>query len=75
MKIENLEKAQELMNKRSELKRMSGLLAGNHSMIMVYETTSTSSDKESTWDGEIKAALTMIVEQRISDIEKEIETL
>ena len=53
------------MNKRSELKRRSGLLAGNHSMIMVYETTSTSSDRESTWDGEIKAGMMMILEQRI----------
>jgi hypothetical protein len=75
MKIENLEKAQELMNKRSELKRMSGLLAGNHSVIMVYETNSTSSDKESTWDEEIKAGMMMILEQRISEVEKEIETL
>ena len=75
MKIENLEKAQDLMNKRSELKRMSGLLAGNNSMIMVYETTSTSSDKEFTWDGEIKAGMMMILEQRISEVEKEIETL
>ena len=75
MKIENLEKAQDLMNRRSEVKRMSGLLAGNHSMIMVYETTSTSSDKESTWDGEIKAGMMMILEQRISEVEKEIEML
>jgi len=75
MKIENLEKAQELMNKRSELKRMSGLLAGNHSVIMVYETNNTSSDKESTWDEEIKAGMMMILEQRISEVEKEIETL
>ena len=75
MKIEDLDKVQELAKQRSSLKRISGLLAGNHSMIMVYESTSTSSDHESTWDGEIKAALTMIVEQRISDIEKEIETL
>lgn len=75
MKIENLEKAQELMNKRSELKRVSGLLAGNHSVIMVYETNSTSSDKESTWDEEIKAGMMMILEQRISEVEKEIETL
>lgn len=75
MKIENLEKAQELMNKRSELKRMSGLLAGNHSVIMVYETNNTSSDRESTWDGEIKADMMMILEQRISEVEKEIETL
>lgn len=75
MKIENLEKAQELMHKRSELKRMSGLLAGNHSVIMVYETNSTSSDKESTWDEEIKADMMMILEQRISEVEKEIETL
>lgn len=75
MKIENLEKAQELMHKRSELKRMSGLLAGNHSVIMVYETNSTSSDKESTWDEEIKAGMMMILEQRISEVEKEIETL
>ena len=75
MKIENLEKAQELMHKRSELKRMSGLLAGNHSVIMVYETNNTSSDRESTWDGEIKADMMMILEQRISEVEKEIETL
>ena len=75
MKIENLEKAQELMNKRSELKRMSGLLAGNHSMIMVYETTSTNSDHESTWDPEVKAALAMVVSERVAEIEKEIETL
>ena len=75
MKIENLEKAQKLMHKRSELKRMSGLLAGNHSVIMVYETNSTSSDKESTWDEEIKADMMMILEQRISEVEKEIETL
>ncbi|MBP3280063.1 MAG: hypothetical protein J6M44_14025 [Butyrivibrio sp.] len=75
MKIEDLDKVQELAKQRSSLKRISGLLAGNHSMIIVYESTSTSSDHESTWDGEIKAALTMIVEQRISDIEKEIETL
>ena len=75
MKIENLEKAQELMNKRSELKRMSGLLAGNHSVIMVYETNSASSDKESTWDEEIKAGMMMILEQRISEVEKEIEML
>ena len=75
MKIEDLDKVQELAKQRSSLKRISGLLAGNHSMIMVYESTSTSSDHESTWDGEIKAALTMIVEQRISEIEKEIETL
>ena len=75
MKIENLEKAQELMNKRSELKRMSGLLAGNRSVIMVYETNNTSSDRESTWDGEIKADMMMILEQRISEVEKEIETL
>lgn len=75
MKIENLEKAQELMNKRSELKRVSGLLAGNHSVIMVYETNSASSDKESTWDEEIKAGMMMILEQRISEVEKEIETL
>ena len=75
MKIENLEKAQELMHKRSELKRMSGLLAGNHSVIMVYETNSTSSDKEFTWDEEIKAGMMMILEQRISEVEKEIETL
>ena len=75
MKIEDLDKVQELAKQRSSLKRISGLLAGNHSMIIVYESTSTSSDHESTWDGESKAALTMIVEQRISDIEKEIETL
>ena len=75
MKIEDLDKVQELAKQISSLKRISGLLAGNHSMIIVYESTSTSSDHESTWDGEIKAALTMIVEQRISDIEKEIETL
>ena len=75
MKIEDLDKVQELAKQRSSLKRISGLLAGNHSMIIVYESTSTSSDHESTCDGEIKAALTMIVEQRISDIEKEIETL
>jgi hypothetical protein len=75
MKIENIEKVQELASQRSKLKRISGLLAGNHSMIVVYETTSTNSEKESTWDGEVKALLTMIVEQRISDIEKEIETL
>ena len=75
MKIENLEKAQELMHKRSELKRMSGLLAGNHSVIMVYETNNTSSDKESTWDEEIKADMMMILEQRISEVEKEIEKL
>lgn len=75
MKIEDLDKVQELAKQRSSLKRISGLLAGNHSMIIVYESTSTSSDHESTWDGEIKAALTMIVEQRISDIEKEIESL
>lgn len=75
MKIEDLDKVQELAKQRSSLKRISGLLAGNHSMIIVYESTSTSSDHESTWDGEIKAALTMIVEQRISDIEKEIEAL
>lgn len=75
MKIEDLDKVQELAKQRSSLKRISGLLAGNHSMIIVYESTSTSSDHESTWYGEIKAALTMIVEQRISDIEKEIETL
>ncbi len=75
MKIENLEKAQELMNKRSELKRVSGLLAGNHSVIMVYETNSASSDKESTWDEEIKAGMMIILEQRISEVEKEIEKL
>ena len=75
MKIENLEKVQELANSRSKLKRISGLLAGNHSMIVVYESTSTNSDNESTWDGETKAALTMIVEQRISEIEKELESL
>ena len=75
MKIENIENAQKLIKKRSELKRVSGLLAGNHSMIIVYETTSTSSDHESTWDSEVKAALTMIVEQRVSEIEKELESL
>lgn len=75
MKIENLEKVQDLANQRAKLKRISGLLAGNHSMIVVYETTSTNSDHESTFDGELKAALAMIAEQRISDIEKEIETL
>lgn len=75
MKIENIENAQKLIKKRSELKRVSGLLAGNHSMIIVYETTSTSSDHESTWDPEVKAALTMIVEQRVLEIEKELESL
>ncbi|MCR5504091.1 MAG: hypothetical protein K6E94_00695 [Elusimicrobiaceae bacterium] len=75
MKIENLEKVQDLAAKRSELRKISGLLASTHSMIVVYESTSTSSEHESTWDGETKAALTMIVEQRISEIEKELETL
>lgn len=75
MKIENLEKVQELANSRAKLKRISGLLAGKHSMIVVYESTSTNSDNESTWDGETKAAFTMIVEQRISEIEKELESL
>ena len=75
MKIENLEKAQELMNKRSELKRISGLLAGAHSMIIAYETTRTNSDHESTWDPEVKAALAMVVSERVAEIEKEIETL
>lgn len=75
MKIENLEKVQNLAAKRSELRKISGLLASTHSMIVVYESTSTSSEHESTWDRETKAALTMIVEQRISEIEKELETL
>lgn len=42
---------------------------------MVYETTSTNSDNESTWDGEVKAALMIALELRISEVEKEIETL
>lgn len=75
MNIEDIERAQNLINKRAELQRMSGILAGRSSMIMVYETTSTNSDNESTWDGEVKAALMIALELRISEVEKEIETL
>ncbi len=75
MKIENIKKVQELINKRSELKKISSLLAGRHSMIIVYETTSTSSDHESTWDSECRAAMAMIANERIEEIEKELENL
>lgn len=75
MKIENIERAQDLIRKRDELQKISGLLAGAHSMIIAYETTSTNSNHESTWDPEVKAALAMVVSERVAEIEKEIETL
>lgn len=75
MKIENIERAQNLIRKRDELQKISGLLAGAHSMIIAYEKTSTNSDHESTWDPEVKAALAMVVSERVAEIEKEIETL
>lgn len=75
MKIENIERAQDLIKTRDKLQKISGLLAGEYSMIIAYETADTNSDHESTWDPEVKAALAMVASERVAEIEKEIETL
>ncbi len=75
MKIENIERAVELRNKYTGLHRIAELLRENPSMIVVYKTTSVTSKNECTWDGKVKDELFETIQQRIREIEKEIEKL
>ncbi len=75
MKIENLERASNLKAKLDSLYKMKTMLFDQHSMIVVYETTSLNSHHESTWDDELCDAFRKSVSDRISELEKEVETL
>lgn len=75
MKIENLERAAAINRQLEKLRMIEMLLSEQHSMIVVYKTTSKDSQNECTWDDELRAVLKRAVRKIISDCEKEVEKL
>ena len=75
MKIENLEKAVAINRQLEKLRMIEMLLSEQHSMIVVYKTTSKDSQNECTWDDELRAVLKRAVRKIISDCEREVEKL
>ncbi len=75
MKIENLERASQINGQLEKLNKMKTMLLDQHSMIVVYESTSLNSSHESTWDDELCNAFRKSIAKRISELEKEVTTL
>ena len=75
MKIENLERAAAINRQLEKLRMIEMLLSEQHSMIVVYKTTSKDSQNECTWDDELRAVLKRAVRKIISDCEREVEKL
>jgi hypothetical protein len=75
MNIENLEKASSLHNFRETLKVMLDIMKSASPMVVVFETTSFNSRRECTWDKKICEDVKKAIENRISEIEKEVECL
>lgn len=75
MKIENLERAVAINRQLEKLRMIEMLLSEQHSMIVVYKTTSKDSQNECTLDDELRAVLKRAVRKIISDCEREVEKL
>ena len=75
MKIENLERAVAINRQLEKLRMIEMLLSEQHSMIVVYKTTSKDSQNECTWDDELRAVLKRAVRKIVSDCEREVEKL
>lgn len=76
MKIENLEKAASLHAFKKRLEEMLDILkVSRHTMVGVFETTTYESRRECTWDDKIREDVKKAIENRIAEINKEVECL